>query len=544
MDSPLALGLPQTAWRDKQLSTILSIADGFEHHQHQMLVAPTGFGKSLTYIALQRLLGCKTVVLTATKALQDQLAAEFALSTSLTDLRGQSNYLCNLGQKDLGHPGLEFPNVTPDLVRTVRPGTSVQQAPCKFGIKCPMRDGGCNYYDLVRHARGNPLVVTNYDCWFHSGKWLGERTLLIMDEAHQAPNELADFLSFSLTKDVRRYFAGNMPDGDEVHIWVDWAKWAHAIIKEKMEYMGSRTPPDMVDLERHLRGMTDYLGLGEWVVEHFPDGKVGFDCINPAEFGPRLLFGAVTNTLLVSATVNLETAAQLGLKKTEVRKHEVDSSFPVSRRPVYIFSSAPQINFRMPDADKIRWANLVDRISGPRADRKGIVHTTSFERAGWVDRWSRLERNRLYIGRSGTSPQTIRNYRQAGPGALLVSPSVTTGYDFPGRECEYQILGKIPFPDLRTKAAKIKASRNPQWAGYMAAQSLVQASGRGMRYEEDQCETFCIDGNFAWWLRKNRQFCPSWWLKALVWWDNPATLPVPPKPLPATLTEEEDDVPF
>ena len=43
-------------------------------------------------------------------------------------------------------------------------------------------------------------------------------------------------------------------------------------------------------------------------------------------------------------------------------------------------------------------------------------------------------------------------------GTVLVSPSVSTGYDFPGRECEWQFICKVPFPDGRAKIQQATAS--------------------------------------------------------------------------------------
>ena len=56
--------------------------------------APAGCGKSLVAHTIGKLSGMKYVVLTATKALQDQQTDEFVDGSEVVDLRGKSNYTC------------------------------------------------------------------------------------------------------------------------------------------------------------------------------------------------------------------------------------------------------------------------------------------------------------------------------------------------------------------------------------------------------------------------------------------------------------------
>lgn len=511
---PIDIGLPFAAWRPGQWELLSGILDAED--PHHLLVAPTGFGKSSLYMGLAVLSGKRVVILTATKALQDQLVADFR-AAGLYDIRGKSGYLCSLSQL--------MPHL--DEVRYTRPGTTVAQAPCSFGFQCPMKgeSPGCLYYDRVRQAAREDLIVTNYDFWLHSRHKLGDIDVLVMDEAHQAPDELADFLSFHLTADMRRHFAQRLPGGDEVAEWRAWAKGAIAGVDAKIAAHHGKAPGTLIELKQGLGRMEKLLGRGEWIVERFSDGAIHFDCVNPDQFG-GMLHGGVGKTVMVSATANKMTAAAIGINS--VREWEAQSSFPVERRPVWAVDGAVQVNFRMVEGQKRQWVNLIDRILNSRSDRKGIVHTTSFERARYLQQWSQHS-SRLLLNESKTTRDVVAHFKASTGNSILVSPSVTTGYDFPYSECEFQIVGKIPFPDLRTKAAKVRSERNKEWAGYMAAQQIVQSSGRGMRAEDDQCETFVVDGNFGWWYRANRRFTPKWWQRAVGWCEIGKLPPPPPK---------------
>ena len=100
------------------------------------------------------------------------------------------------------------------------------------------------------------------------------------------------------------------------------------------------------------------------------------------------------------------------------------------------------------------------------------------------------------------------------PPAILVSPSVVTGYDFPYDECRFQIVGKLGFPDTRDPIMKARIKKDPDYSSYLAMQSLVQSSGRGGRATDDWCETFIIDDNAKWFLWKFKHFAPDWFMRA------------------------------
>jgi len=105
---------------------------------------------------------------------------------------------------------------------------------------------------------------------------------------------------------------------------------------------------------------------------------------------------------------------------------------------------------------------------------------------------------------------------------------VVTGWDFPYQQCEYQIIGKIPFPDARRKVDKARREKDPDYSCCMAMQNLVQTCGRGMRYPDDQCENMIIDDHFVWFVRKYAKYAPQWWLNAV---QTVKTIPEPPERL-------------
>ncbi|NIR38927.1 MAG: DEAD/DEAH box helicase, partial [Actinobacteria bacterium] len=79
-----------------------AVADAITDEGHVLVQAGTGTGKSLAYLVPAVLSGRRTVIATATKALQDQLAgkdlpflaAQLDADVDFAVLKGRSNYLC------------------------------------------------------------------------------------------------------------------------------------------------------------------------------------------------------------------------------------------------------------------------------------------------------------------------------------------------------------------------------------------------------------------------------------------------------------------
>jgi Rad3-related DNA helicase len=103
----------------------------------------------------------------------------------------------------------------------------------------------------------------------------------------------------------------------------------------------------------------------------------------------------------------------------------------------------------------------------------------------------------------------LEAFRSANPGTVLISPSVSTGYDFPGRQCEWQFICKVPFPDGRAKIQQARQADDREYGPYGAMQTLVQFFGRSMRSKDDRSEGFICDDHLQWFLPKYRHLAPK-----------------------------------
>ena len=276
---------------------------------------------------------------------------------------------------------------------------------------------------------------------------------------------------------------------------------------------------DFKNLGRKLRQLSQI--EGEWVAERRGQSML-WSPVWPDHYGERFLFRGVEKVILMSATARPKTAALLGIKPEEFEFIEYPSSFPAKRRPV-IHVPTLRMNHRNTDEDLDLWMTRIDQIIGPRLGRKGIIHTVSYKRRDLIMKQSQYSRYML-THTTGTTRAIVEQFKEMDAPAILVSPSVDTGFDFPLRECDWILISKLPWPDTRSAVMKARTKADPDYMPYLTMQSLVQMAGRGMRSELDACEVVCVDDNIKWVLKSYRSFAPQWFLDS-VRFDS--TIPVP-----------------
>jgi len=537
--TPVDLGLPAkfTEWRTAQWDAVNRIINSPK--RFVVICAATGFGKTLAYAAASVLSGDRTVILTATKGLQDQISSDFSGLSS--DIRGLNNYLCPITDS-LGIPK----------------DTSVADAPCQCGYGCRLRRGGCGYYDSYIAAQRSNIVSTNYACWMYDGaKQDSERgdlqhgipvtatdvteleaqrnrqrvRMLIADEAHEILESVSLFVGVDFSRHECLQMRLDWPDsGLTVDDWQRWAiEWNGKVsarvtqAEQKLKSSGgkgwSRDLKHLRDLKRKLDRLSGMRADDDWILnEEDVEGKsmasVRFDPLSPARYAESALWRGIDKIVLVSATVRPKTAELLGIDKNELEFVEYDSSFDPKRRPV-VFIPTVRMDFRTEQDDHaMRWMlSRIDDLIDARLDRKGIIHAVSYARSKFIVANSRHARLMITHGKHDKM-KAIERFRQSDAPCVLVSPSVDTGFDFAGSQARYQLLIKIPFVSKMDKVVAARSARDKEYPNYIAAQTIVQMTGRIMRSENDFGESILTDSHAEWFIPKVRRFLPEWWLEA------------------------------
>jgi Rad3-related DNA helicase len=60
----------------------------------------------------------------------------------------------------------------------------------------------------------------------------------------------------------------------------------------------------------------------------------------------------------------------------------------------------------------------------------------------------------------------------------------------------FQIIAKVPFPNLGDKYISVKKDLLPKWYAYQTAKTIVQSYGRSVRNENDYAVTYILDSDF------------------------------------------------
>ena len=533
MDNPVSFGLPDkfTSWRPNQFDAAVRIA--LSDKRFTMISAPPGVGKTVAYMAAHTMLGGRTLILTNTKHLQDQLADDFS-TMGLQDLRGRNNYPC----EKLLDTGL--------MVNTCDVG------PCTVGEQCDLKPtiletplegftvwsnhSGCDYYDALKTASQAELVVTNYAWWVSSLRNsayptpLGRFDTLIMDEAHLAADVLVNLLKFQIRyKEAEKFISMPAPKvGSSLQTWGKWAILVERGIERSYEAsVKEKAAPTRIKALRVLKDKINALssmGVGvvsekDWIIRYEEDRKFG----DKAEFSPvwakpyagRYLFASIARIALVSATITKRDASYLGIDSKQLDIADYPSPFKVKNRPI-TYAKAPAIKFTSTLGDRRAAVRVIDGIIGKRLDRKGLIHTASYHWAREIFSLSKHSSHMILNAQGGAGiREAVDAFRSAEAPCVLVSPAIATGLDFPHDLARYQIVAKLPFPPLKDPVIARRREEDKRYYSYDVVSSLMQMAGRIVRSEDDYGETFITDGNYRWFWRQNKNMFPKWYLAAM-----------------------------
>jgi ATP-dependent DNA helicase DinG len=228
--------LQQAEDRPGQREMAGRVADAIGEQQHLIVQAGTGTGKTLAYLVPAATTGTRTVVATATKALQDQLAnkdlpflSEQLAAAGLADLdwavlKGRSNYVCLQRLREMADPAQgqleldEMAVATRAEIKRIAEwagrsdsgdaaelswspsdgawrSVSVGSDECPGADRCPLGDA-CFAELARRRAQAADVVVVNTHLYgldvASGGSILPDHDLVVFDEAHGLEDIMSD----------------------------------------------------------------------------------------------------------------------------------------------------------------------------------------------------------------------------------------------------------------------------------------------------------------------------------------------------------------
>jgi len=305
------------------------------------------------------------------------------------------------------------------------------------------------------------------------------------------------------------------PESQDFANWKPWASQARDEAEARMiqarEWIQQSAHPrfSLVKHFHHMRHLTRRLSIlatakaANWIVEEIQDG-FQFDPISVGPYAESSLLFRVPHIVIVSATLSPKALYMLGIAKDTFDWREYPSDFDPKDCPIYYIPTM-RVDRKAPNLAML-WARL-DQFAAKRRDRNGIVHTGSYLRRDDVLASSRFRDSMLINLKGEPTTEMIDEFRATYPGAILVSPSVGSGHDFPGAQCEWQFISKVPFPPT-TKILEARAALDREYPYYLALQTLVQNVGRAVRYKGDRCENVIADDHIVWMLKHYGHLTP------------------------------------
>ena len=474
------------------------------------------------------LYGKRTVINTSTKELQTQYMTDFS-SCGLTDLRGRQNYDC----------------------RSYGTCADGRLSGCLHMAKSEDAPGDCPNSVARESFLSSPIGVTNYACYFANymhGEGMGNIGLLVLDEAHDIMEQLTMALTIILDHEQLESVmkAANVEPapapGSPLGQWRAFAKNAMPIAKALFDQVkrngGNHNWLRVIDsIKSTLTRISTVPDT--WILDESKHGETSFAPLWPTDYAEEILFRGIEKILLLSATLVPKTLELLGIPNDQYTFISAAHAFDPRRSPVYLFG-ASRIDYRSTPGQLAEMVGRMDAIIGRRLDRKGIIHTVSYDRANFILMHS--EHNGLMIAPRGKMlHDSLKLFRESPPPRILISPAVTTGYDFPGSQAEFQFIIKVPFIDARSPIMKARSAADPEYLPYLTAQILTQTCGRLMRGPDDRSETFILDTHANWFLKPKatgvsttrsrggfRHLFPAWFLNQVQY---PSSQPKPPAAL-------------
>jgi ATP-dependent DNA helicase DinG len=570
MTSTILTHFPFPTVREKQKKVLDMIDSAINSGYKQIfLEAPTGFGKTPVAITLARYLGSSHIC-TATKDLQTQYQRDFPFIVSV---KGRSNFPC-IVKEDMG------------LDESCNYGPCIKDESYDCSYKTRLIDykveSQGTLHEVIKldpfaerryveKMRSKPKLVDLdwQPCHYYHQKWIGshathtvynyryflsdifyagatqKRKLLVLDEAHQLENEVGDFRSFTVRKNMLPFLKMQMPDDniDDIETWLDlclklrerlfeFTEKAQGIIqrsnqKVTLEPYTEKNLIDALELYKSLTVVIDDIKANKdnWIVSAIQRDSA--NQLIKATLMP-LEVSSYFDTILDKGSVSLFMSATILSKdhlcKTTGLNHEKvkfirieDSDFPVKNRPIHMMNVA-WLNAKTMNVSMPKIAQAVDNIMSIHRDEKGIIHTTSYLQLQFIrDNVSKENASRLIETASSLDrSEVLQKHYQSKKQTVLISPSLHLGVDLKDDLSRFQVIVKVPYPDLTDKKIAAKKERDPKWYTWNTVLRLVQAYGRSVRTSDDHATTYVLDSSASYLLKNAHELTPRWFTEAIV----------------------------
>ena len=497
-----------------------------------ILSAPTGVGKSLIAATLARYFGSSFIV-TASKQLQDQYSKDLKF---LMPVKGKSNFACLklMDQESL------FKSDTKGAIQrgltcekgvceetTMKKGKKVKES-CQFKPKLgePHDDtkDSCYYYEQKYRALTSPHSIWNYAAYFQLMKFNKKayaeyvsKPIAVFDEAHKVEDQIIQFIGVDIYStylsechiDEKPYDLSEM--NMVAKLLDDLARSYSEQIKELLDSRAFILNPDytlLAKLESRYEKMANahaelFINKNNFVVnDPFNDERGNFRSVSvkPLDISKYVkTFFDMENQVFMSATIDKDSFCEnAGLDPDKVGFVDTPRSpFPPDSRRIN-FLNTRKLSYSSSRDDELAVIKKIDDIMTQHSTERGLILTSSEKKC--VDIRNNLsEKNRQRIrichsrNENGMTQDEVLQEHAFDEDGVLLSSSLWEGVDLKDDLSRFQIIAKVPYPNLSEKRTKDKMKKFPLWYKSQTLTKLLQGFGRSIRSENDWAVTYVLD---------------------------------------------------
>lgn len=335
------------------------------------------------------------------------------------------------------------------------------------------------------------------------------QTVLIADEAHTLINVLSDWHSVKIPHAKFRYpISKGFINRQELKFWLDSLQNIDSIITD-----AKRGQKGLKVLYSELNNNNSQYLIKEEVANNNRYLK-----LIPLDFrglyNPIWPANKVNKVILMSATINHKDIESLGLANRRVTYINAESPIPAANRPCELITGLSLNKSNLLSLSPYIVDNIL-LILNNHKNEKGIIHAT-YQLADIIKQ-SMLGRpgsERLLFHDKFNKTEQFERFKNSdvGDGLCLVASGMYEGIDLPYDAGRFQILTKVPWPNLGEPAVKLKAELDTEWYEWAALRDCLQAYGRICRGPSDFGQTYILDSSFQRLL--NNDSLPEWFKAA------------------------------
>ena len=488
-----------------------------------MIDAPTGVGKSYAAVMIadwyKREINkkAKIDILTNTKLLQDQYLKDFNF---ICDLKGKNNYWCSTQNLSCGDA---------DLLN------KATKTHCGY---CPYKVAKSQW---VKSTIGmtNFHLLTSYS--MYSEDIISERNsnLLIVDEAHGFEEIFCDFISSVFSKKALSQFDIWFPwmeaDLSNINNINELANYVKETIiplldSKIQEYLDDaktkRSKAKRIDLAKKAnhadKVMCKYNRFikdkdrfnTNWIFEKDLDQNGNTRILVEPIWGSHYLdeyfWSKYDHIIFMSGTIlNKNLFSSIMGIEDDVDYLSLPCPFDVKNRPIIYLKFGKMSYYEKKDTFS-RAVPIIEKIIDKNSSVKGIIHTSNYEFSRWIK--NSIKNSRLLFHETEDREKCLEKHLRSELETIIVSPSMINGIDLKDDLSRFQIILKIPFPNLTSQKIKKRLETKPEWYNWKTLVDILQAYGRSIRNENDWAETYILDECFDQILNNN---VPDYFKEAL-----------------------------